>query len=174
MIVIILILRLLAPGSAVAFRETDTVDLTTAHAEANLAAAVAAGALEHVDPALLLSIAWHESRYQADAVTREPGAKWSCGVMTPEPKARCRSGSLLDGYRAGARHLRGWIAVTHSMRGALLGYTGGFALARACARGPVVVRLGVDACETPTVFLRRAAKIRAAIRKSLAHNIVQW
>lgn len=170
MIVVLLILRLLVPGAAHALRSTAPRDLTDLAAEQNLAAALVAAHEEHVDPTLLLSIAWHESRYQAHVVTAEPGAKWSCGVMTPEPRARCHPGSLLDGYRAGARHLRGWLEVTHSTRAALLGYAGGFALGRACRLGPVVVRPGVDACETPSVFLRRARQIRAA----LARAADQW
>lgn len=159
-----LILALGLLHDAAALQRTDRVDLTLGAAVENLAAARAAAPEYDVDADLLLSIAWHESRYTPRAVTAEPGGLWSCGVMTPEPMRTCRPGDLAAGYRAGARHLRGWLdAERGNLRRALLGYAGGFRLIAECARGPVLIeRAGrdLDLCGTPDVFLDRAAWIR--------------
>jgi hypothetical protein len=122
-------------------------------AAADLAAFVTA-----TDPADLLSIAWHESRYVQRAVTREPGNRWSCGVMTPAPthdfgSCMLATESLLAGYLAGAVHLREWLIVCRGDRHcALRGYAG-------AARS----RCNIDpdrACRAAWEFERRARVIR--------------
>ncbi len=129
--------------------------LTADTARDHALAAATAGRMYDVDPALLLSIGWHESRYTVDATTPEEGHKVSCGVMTPEPLHRCATGSLLAGYLAGAEHLRGWLTATHGdLELALLGYAGGGRLIRICKADDI------RACHTPQVFLTRAARIR--------------
>lgn len=114
-----------------ALRQTAPSYLTTVEAaEEHLAAAQLAAGAHGVPVELLLSIAWHESRYVADARTREPGERWSCGVMTPEPHAgECRPEelTLLGGYDAGAAHLRTWVnACGGDVACALRGYAGGY------------------------------------------------
>jgi hypothetical protein len=133
-------------------------------ARENLAAARVAGFVHNVDPDLLLSVAAHESRYEADAVGPESDGRVSCGSMTPLPVVHCPARqTALDGYMAGAVHLRGWIDVTSSMHEALLGYAGGYRLIRACHAGSVVVtrvKGEIDLCKTDGVFLWRARWIR--------------
>lgn len=135
-------------------------------------AAVIAGAVFDVDPALLLSIAHHESNYDHTATTAEAGQKTSCGVMTPVPtqdagSCRLATSSPLAGYLVGAQHLRTWLDAQHgNLHAALVGYAGGYRLIGRCARGPVIVirgRYRKDVCRTPEVFLGRAARIRATI-----------
>jgi hypothetical protein len=102
---------LTSSADAQALRSTAPQDLPTIDvAREHLADARLAAVVYRVDHALVLSIAWHESRY-TDAATPEAGGRVSCGAMTPEPTSHC-SGSLLDGYLAGAKHLRGWLDVT--------------------------------------------------------------
>ena len=136
-------------------------------ARAHLARAALASAVHRVDPALVLAIAAHESHYDEGAVTPEPGGLYSCGVMTPVPGAPCRPQTVLEGYLAGAAHLRGWIGGPGSpchgnLRCALLGYAGGGerGLIGACKAGPVHLRPGVDTCSIAEVFLARARWIR--------------
>jgi len=100
--------------------------LTRETAGEHVMAARLAAAAYDVDADVLLSIAYHESRYLVTAVTMEPPDKqghprWSCGVMTPEPMtdhALCleNTRSSLAGYLAGASHLRAWLL---QCRGAL-------------------------------------------------------
>lgn len=170
-LVVFAILSLLAPATgelAAGAAHTAPRYLDRAAALEHAHAAVTAGALYRVDPALLLSIAHHESRYDATAVTAEPGGKESCGVMTPVPRAKgaCTVSTVIAGYLAGAEHLRTWIdAAGGNLRLALVGYAGGYALLERCRSGPVVVRRGArskDVCRTPQVFLARAAAIRRA------------
>lgn len=149
-----------------ALQRTAPSYLTEATAREQLVAARVASVVHHVDVDLLLSIAWHESRYTASARTIEPGHKTSCGVMTPVPKTVCTNPTLLDGYLEGAAHYRNWL---DTMRGderlALLGYAGGFKMIRACARGPVLeTRNGrdVNLCSVAAVFQYRARMIRRA------------
>lgn len=140
----------LAAGAARTAPAYLTPDTALEHATA----AATAARVYHVDPALLLSIAWHESRYSVAAVGPEVHGV-SCGVMTPEPVARCPRATLLGGYMAGAAHLRTWLDATHDLHTALTGYAGGYALIAACARGEKL-----HGCDTPAVFLGRARAIR--------------
>ena len=153
-------------SDADALRQTDPADLTIETARVHLAAARVAAAAENVDVDLLLSIAWHESHYDATMRTAEPGQKTSCGVMTPIPKASCATPSLVDGYLEGAAHLRTWLEAAHgNTRTALLGYAGGYRMIKACAEGPVTAtRKGhdVDLCDIAEIFLGRARTIRHA------------
>lgn len=131
--------------------------LTSVSALEHARSAVIAGAVYDVDPALLLSIGWHESRYTPAARNAEAGRKTSCGVMTPEPLARCTTSTTLAGYLAGAQHLRSWIDAMHgNLHAALTGFAGGYALLQLCA-----VR-DVRACHTPAIFLQRAHAIASA------------
>lgn len=141
---------------------TDAVDVSTAEAAEHAWAAVVAADVVGGDPALLLSIAWHESRYHATERTPEVGGKVSCGVMTPEPGRSCPAATMtvLGGYLAGAEHLRGWmVACRGHEHCALLGYAGGGRLIRLCQDQP-----DLRACQTPRVFLGRAAMIAAERR----------
>ncbi len=140
--------------------------LDTASATEHLIAADTAARRYRLDRSLILSIAWHESRFDHTATTPELGGKVSCGVMTAEPThsstacARATS-SLLAGYLTGAAHLRGWFDATRSRREALLGYAGGNRLIAACRQGPVLRRgVGDDLCLTPAVFEERARRVR--------------
>jgi len=148
---------------AEALQRTAPEPITIEAARANIAAARIAGAIYRLDADLLLSIAAHESRYQVDATTPERGGKVSCGVMTPKPLARCPVGqTLLDGYLAGAAHIRNdWLTAMHGNELlALQGVAGGGVLINACKLGPVWIRPGVDACKTPQVFWARADWIK--------------
>ena len=103
-----------SPEDADALRRTAPAYLTHDTAVQHLAAARAMGMITATEPAMLLSIGHHESRYTRDVVTPEPGNRVSCGVMTPEPlydRRACllATESLARGYLAGARHLHGWI-----------------------------------------------------------------
>jgi len=161
-ILVLLAMILSSPDDAEALRRTAPEPIELAVAAENLAAARAAGALVDVDPDLLLSVAAHESRYHGDAVGPESGGRVSCGIMTPTPVASCSRQTVLEGYLAGARHLRTWVNATRSLHAALLGYAGGYALIGACARGPVLRKTGRhdDLCLTPEVFLWRRDWIR--------------
>lgn len=135
-------------------------DITPVAARQHAVAALVAGDVYRVDPALLLSIAWHESRYQSRVVTPEVGGRVSCGVMTPEPRETCPAPSLLGGYLAGARHLRGWYdACRGNERCALTGYAGGWRLIEICESEP-----DLRACHTWEVFLGRARAIARRTR----------
>lgn len=163
------VLSVLSPRTgelAAGVHRTAPAQLTEAAALEHAHAALTAGLMFDVDPALLLAIAHHESRYDATARTREPGGKWSCGVMTPVPQASgaCTVSTVIAGYLAGAAHLRTWLdAARGDVRLALVGYAGGYALIGRCRRGPVIVARGPrtkDVCRTPEVFLARARRIR--------------
>jgi soluble lytic murein transglycosylase-like protein len=150
------------PTDAAALRDTAPMYLTTITAAAHLRAARVAGAVYAVDPDLLLSIAWHESRFSAAVVTPEAGGKFSCGAMTPEPtrdRAACAyaTSSLMASYLVGAKHLRGWIDASHgNIHVAILGYGGGYRLIGACSRGEAVA-----GCALWSIFMTRAARIRS-------------
>jgi soluble lytic murein transglycosylase-like protein len=124
---------LVSPIDVERLRASAPQDLTTSTARVQLAASRAAAIEYGLDDELLRRIAWHESRFVVDAVTREPGDRVSCGVMTPEPVTRCtvETTSALAGYVAGARHLALWRRVVGA-HDALLAYAGGVALVRIC------------------------------------------
>lgn len=155
-----------AEGETLTLASTAPEYLSDSTADEHLAAARKAGEAHDVDPAVLLSIAYYESRYQHSARTKEPQGKTSCGVMTPIPKRKCVSGTIEAGYEEGAAHLRGWLNVTGgNLRRAMIGYAGGYALLRACAKGPYVID-GRDTCRFVVERrLVRAARIRRAIGK---------
>src|SRR5262245_42464925 len=91
------------PEQAAALSEWDPVDLTPEQAADHVQWARFAGSVYRIDPVLLLAIAHHESRFHPRTVTREPGHRVSCGVMTPVPKRHCRPDELTleAGYLAG-------------------------------------------------------------------------
>jgi hypothetical protein len=143
-------------------RRTAPTYLTDVTALEHALAASTAARVWNVDPALLLSIAWHESRYEVTEVTPEVGGRVSCGVMTPEPVARCSREGLVDSYLRGARHLAQWLSAMHgNLRAALGGYAGGYRLLAFCADGGEA-----RGCHVADVFLGRAAMIRARHRAS--------
>lgn len=156
-IIIAIVVALFSPAEGL--RRTAPLYLTEASASEHMLAAHIAGAVYDLEPELLLSVAWHESRYTI-TFTPEAGGLTSCGTMTPEPLAKCTSTSILDGYVAGARHLRTWLtACRGGMRCALIGYGGGFRLLETCRtdkqhRG----------CALPEVFLHRARWIRSNLK----------
>lgn len=169
-VVFLTMLRLLGSGEADALRQTAPDYLTTDDAAVHLGAAQAAAEAADVPVELLLSVAWHESRYKPDARTREPGGRWSCGVMTPEPHVGgCTPDELtvLGGYLNGARHLRTWLDLCHGNETcALRSYVGGGGLAHACVAGPFYVREGVDACDVQKMFINRASWIRSRMQRA--------
>jgi hypothetical protein len=137
-----------------------TVDGARAHVWSARVAATAYG----VDVDTILAISWHESRFTDNVVSRERGARVSCGVMTPFPRKTCTPKSLLAQYLDGTRHWAvDWQRAgdVRSEREALLGYAGGYRLIRRCRQGPVLRHTthGDDLCRTPEVF----AAIRAGI-----------
>jgi hypothetical protein len=160
-----LILALVRTEDAEALVRTDRADLTVETAREHIAAARIAAAYHQVDPSLLLSIAWHESRYKVDAVGKEIGGLVSCGPMTPVPIKKCEKKGIVDGYLDGAGHLREWINTSQSLHVALLGYAGGYRLIEACSNGPVIRKNGRrdDLCKTPDVFIWRRNWIRDEI-----------
>lgn len=183
-IVIATLLRVLTatPEEGAALAETAPAYLDAETGARHLTAARVAAVVNGVKPSLVLSIAYYESRYHADAVTKEPRGKWSCGVLTPIPrKGGCVPKGLAAGYMEGAEHLRDWLDACASKRvrrqglaegGRLLcslrGYAGGYSLLRACARGPVMRDRGkhgrVDLCRfVVDRRVARAARIRASL-----------
>lgn len=132
--IIAFVFGLIAQPSAVeALRLSAPSHLTVESARVHLASATVAGIVAGQDPALLLAIAYNESRYTI-AVSKESGGRVSCGVMTPEPVARCRATTLVVSYLDGANHLREWFtAARGNQRMALTGYAGGWRLIRHCA-----------------------------------------
>ena len=165
MMILRILIAIFAPLGAEGLRQTAPDLLTGDSAREHAFAAELASVAFDVDRDVLLAIAHHESRYSFREVTPEAGGRFSCGTMTPEPladRSACESAraSVLAGYVAGARHLRGWIdACRGQQRCALLGYAGGWAAIRACSVGPVhAERSGgtIDLCKTPDVFLWRA------------------
>lgn len=162
---------LTSASDADALRRTAPAYLDATSARAHLAAARVAGVAHRLDPYLLLAIAYRESRYDPNAVTREKSGKLSCGLlMTTEPLGvPCPPPSIIGGYLAGAAHLDEWRRATGSLHAGLLGYAGGYAMLRACGRGPIVrERAGVevDLCSTPEVararWMRRLVERRGA------------
>lgn len=185
-ILLILLGLLVGDDEANALRSTAPIPgnpgryyLTTEAAREHIVAARSAALETGTDPNLLLAIAHHESRYDHTVTNpNEPDGKTSCGVMTPEPLARCpKTMTVMSGYREGARHLRQWIdscandrlrrcAPFGVFRGALIGYAGGWRAIGKCTAGPVWIRPGVDGCRTPEVFRWREQLIRRAISRA--------
>lgn len=147
------------PEDAAALQRAYPRDLTLEQASEHLAAARAAGLLFDVRPELLLGIAQHESRFQPRTVTREPGHRVSCGVMTPTPQRRCSREELtvVGGYLAGAKHYRMYLdRWAGDERSALIAYAGGSVSVRACRAG-----LGQrQVCAVAGEFRSRAKKIK--------------
>ena len=150
-----------------AFRSVVPGLLTTADARAHLTVARAAGAVHGVPPARLLAVAWHESLFRPDTVTREPGNRVSCGVMTPMPRRRCAPGerTLIGGYDIGAEHLAWWATIHPHPWAHLTAYAGGTGLVRVCRRGRWMVR-GRNICVVAGDFLSRERRITHAIAKA--------
>lgn len=156
-----------------AFQATTGKGLDPTTAALHLLAARAAGEAYKLDPDLLLAIAWRESRYQVDAVTKERSGKLSCGVMmTTEPLGKpCPAPDVFTGYMQGASHLASWMRLAGGdQRKALLGYAGGYPMIRACSDGGQLLRVRagreVDLCKTPE--LARAAWIRRVRERVIA------
>lgn len=164
-----------APTDPVALRDSAPLYLTTEEAAEHLTAARLAGAVYEIDPDILLSIAWHESRYTQKAVTREVLGKVSCGAMTPEPTydlEACKraTSSLVYGYLAGAHHLRIWLDVTKDdLHEALRGYAGGYALIGACRRDYTQ-----NHCWFWETIVSRAERIRDLRYKRRIRQGVAW
>lgn len=145
------------PLVADAFRETAPDDLSPSAAVEHLAAARLAALAHGLDPADLLAIAHHESRY-TNRVELEPTGYYSCGVMTPydRARARCPAWTLttLGGYIHGASHFAEWLRICRGLRVcALRGYSGNTWDTQTGNRG----------LRAWQVFDRRAARIRRAI-----------
>lgn len=142
-------------------------EVTVEAAHDHVWAARVAAAAYGVDADMTIAIAFHESRFTNNVVAKEPGARVSCGVMTPYPTKTCFSKSLLAQYLDGTRHWGiDWQRAgdVRNEREALLGYAGGYFLIRGCRRGPVLRHKtsGDDFCRTPDVFAAIRARIRAA------------
>lgn len=156
-----LLLNLLSPSTSSqveAFRLTAPDYLTSETARDHLEVARAVGIWYQVAPSVLLSIAYHESRYEPGTITPEPGQRVSCGVMTPVPKTRCSPWelSVLGGYTAGAEHLALWRAYYPGHE--LLAYAGGGWMVAMCAAIPSDAR-----CQIQGAFLARARRIDRAL-----------
>ena len=83
--------------------------------------------------------------------------------MTPEPLQTCTSHSVLEGYLAGAAHLRHWIDASQGdVHRALMGYAGGYRFIANCARGPRLRSTGIhdDLCRVADIELAVAARIK--------------
>ena len=127
-----------------ALRQTAPSYLTTTEEAAlHLGASTFAGELFSVDPAVLLALAYRESRYTLGVTGPKVKGTHACGLLQPTMHVEtCREQTVLGGYLEGARHLRTWLdtKTCHGdLRCALLGYAGGYALLNGCAAGPVMV-----------------------------------
>lgn len=166
------------PAEAEALRETAPAYLSLWSASQHLGAARFAAVRFDVDAAILLAVAYHESRFLIGVRTREPpdagGSRVSCGVMTPVPKRRCSALelTLLGGYLSGAKHLRQWMDVCHAkehwrhdvrdaeiLHCALWAYAGGSGF-----RGSCVSHSGLSGCGAVEQFEERARVIRRVLR----------
>jgi hypothetical protein len=167
-IIVIIINALLAPQSdAEALRSTAPTYLTVETAQTHLFAARVAGGIYDIDPDLLLSLAWFESRYTVNVVGPTVRGKNACGVLQPTMETKCdASPTLLGGYIEGAAHVRQWLRASRGdMNMAMLGYAGGYALINACAEGKVLVERGgrqVDLCTVGGARLQRMRRIQHA------------
>ena len=126
-IITLISLLLITPQDVEALRITAPQSLTTETAHEHLVDARIAGWSFDVDPDLLLSIAWFESRYTVDAVGPNVRGKHACGVLQPIMEDGCqKKPTLLGGYLEGAKHLRAWLDASRgNLHTAMLGYAGG-------------------------------------------------
>jgi hypothetical protein len=151
-----------------AFQRTAPTYLTHETAREHMASAFAVGIVTDTRPALLLSIAWFESRYTQNVVSREAGGKVSCGVMTPIPQTRCQPSDLVSNYLEGAQHLLVWRrACRDNERCKLLGYGGGYRAIKLCASGAKH-----HACFMPQSRLFRANLIERGWRGRV--SVLRW
>jgi hypothetical protein len=141
-------------------------DVSVQDAYHHVWAARVAATIYDVDPDMVLAISFHESRFTDNVVAKEPGARVSCGTMTPYPTADCITKSLVEQYLDGTRHWAvdwGRAGDVRNAREVLLGYAGGYTLIRGCRQGPVLRHKtsGDDLCKTPEVFGWIRTRIRA-------------
>ena len=158
--------------------------LSPERAAAHVFAARAASVETGIDPLLLLGMAYHESRFQPDAVSRRHcegetcvrrASHWRsrtrgadfrgpyfCGVLQVEARSwrQCLAwrDDLVATYREAAHHLRWWLDEPHcrgDLRCALLGYGGGYRL----------IEVGSS---YPRRCLHKAAQIRRRLDDKLA------
>lgn len=160
-----------SPSDVAAFQRFAPQYLTTDTARDHLVSARYAGLAYDLDPDLLLSVAWFESRYTPAVVGPNVNGKHACGIMQPLMHgSTCPTQTLVAGYLEGAEHLRTWLD-TKTCRGnlhcALLGYGGGYHLLKQCNEGPVMVeRSGrtVDLChivsDVRVATMRRIQRLR--------------
>lgn len=137
-------------------------------ARLHLAAATYAGEAFSVDPALLLSIAWFESRYDVRAVTREHSGKLSCGLtMVTMPLGEpCPEPDVIDSYLRGAAHLNEWLRMCRrDITCAMRGYAGGFTAIKQCAEQQEAGSLE-GACARIEARHHRAAWIRTSMKRA--------
>jgi hypothetical protein len=156
-----------APSDVENLRASAPAYLTIDAARDHLTAAQAAAVFYDLAPELLLAIAYRESRYTSLVRGPEVRGKHACGLMQPlMSTGRCPTQDLLWGYLEGAKHLRTWLATKtcrSDIRCAMLGYSGGYKLLKACAAGQVLVeRTGRlrDICTIPEITFARARLIR--------------
>lgn len=147
-----------SPEDVEQLRSTAPSYLTSTTAREHLGAARLAAVVTGTRTSLLLSIAWHESRFYVEAVTKEPENKISCGVMTPIPQQHCQRETLAKSYLTGAWHLRDWIDAAGSAWA--VGYAGGWKLIKLCRAGSAS-----RGCWIHQVFLQRARWIESPSRK---------
>jgi hypothetical protein len=142
---------------------------TDAEAAVHLAAATYAGEAFSVDPALLLSIVWYESRYDVRAVTRERSGRLSCGLtmVTMRLGEPCPEPSVFDSYLRGAEHLNEWVRMCRGdLTCAMRGYAGGFPAIEQCAAQQEAGSLS-GACARIEARHQRAAWIRTKLQRSV-------
>src|SRR3990172_9640153 len=101
-----------------ALRASAPTYLTAETAGVHRTAAQAAAVFYDLDPALLLAIAYRESRYTVTAIGPAVRGKVACGVMQSLMWKACGTQTLLAGYMEGAEHLRTWLD-TKTCRGDL-------------------------------------------------------
>jgi hypothetical protein len=170
---VLALLRALSPDpvDVEGLRASAPLELTAETAALHLSSARLAGLEFGIEPNVLLAIAYRESRYKLSLQGPEVRGKHACGLMQPGMRTGpCPQQTELDGYREGAMHLRRW-ADTKQCRGdlrcALLGYSGGYALLRACAAGPVEVTRGgktKNLCRIPDFTFARARLVAPLAR----------
>jgi hypothetical protein len=136
MIAALLALLLTTDAAVEQLHRTAPAYLTIEQARVHYAAARAAEWKTGERAELLLAVAWHESRYDAAAITPEPGGRVSCGVLTPYPTSHCEQRSLVEQYIDGAHHLAGWRRICHGDEWCTLtALAGGGGLVALCRAG---------------------------------------